>query len=54
MSDRITSLADQKNPVDVVYLDFRKASDVVPHDVLVVKLVRCGLDTVFKMFLSTN
>uniref|UniRef100_A0A670J9Y2 Reverse transcriptase domain-containing protein n=1 Tax=Podarcis muralis TaxID=64176 RepID=A0A670J9Y2_PODMU len=42
--DRITSLVDEGNAVDVVYLDFSKAFDKVPHDILVKKLVKCGLD----------
>uniref|UniRef100_A0A670KJT9 Reverse transcriptase domain-containing protein n=1 Tax=Podarcis muralis TaxID=64176 RepID=A0A670KJT9_PODMU len=41
--DRITSLVDEGNAVDVVYLDFSKAFDKVPHDILVKKLVKCGL-----------
>uniref|UniRef100_A0A670HT18 Reverse transcriptase domain-containing protein n=1 Tax=Podarcis muralis TaxID=64176 RepID=A0A670HT18_PODMU len=42
--DRITSLVDEGNAVDVAYLDFSKAFDKVPHDILVKKLVKCGLD----------
>uniref|UniRef100_A0A670IIX0 Reverse transcriptase domain-containing protein n=1 Tax=Podarcis muralis TaxID=64176 RepID=A0A670IIX0_PODMU len=42
--DRITSLVDEGNTVDVAYLDFSKAFDKVPHDILVKKLVKCGLD----------
>uniref|UniRef100_A0A670IJS6 Reverse transcriptase domain-containing protein n=1 Tax=Podarcis muralis TaxID=64176 RepID=A0A670IJS6_PODMU len=42
--DRITSLVDEGNAVDVAYLDFSKAFDKVLHDILVKKLVKCGLD----------
>ena len=30
--------------MDIVYLDFSKAFDKVPHDILVSKLVKTGLD----------
>ena len=30
--------------MDIVYLDFSKAFDKVPHDILVSKLVKIGLD----------
>lgn len=42
--DRVTSLVDEGNAVDVAYLDFSKAFDKVPHDLLANKLVKCGLD----------
>ena len=34
------------NAVSIVYLDFSKAFDKVPHDILVEKLVKCGMDPV--------
>ena len=42
----MTSLVDAGNAVDIVYLDFSKAFDKVPHDILVSKLVKIGLDKV--------
>uniref|UniRef100_A0A803SNX3 Reverse transcriptase domain-containing protein n=1 Tax=Anolis carolinensis TaxID=28377 RepID=A0A803SNX3_ANOCA len=41
--DRVTSWVDTGNAVDVAYLDFSKAFDKVPHDLLANKLVKCGL-----------
>ena len=42
----MTSLVDEGNAVHIVYLDFSKAFDKVPHDILVRKLVKTGLDKV--------
>ena len=33
--ERVTSLVDAGNVVDIVYLDFSTAFDKVPHDILV-------------------
>ena len=41
--ERVTSLVHAGNVVDIVYLDFSKAFDKVPHDILVNKLVKTGL-----------
>ncbi|PKU38185.1 reverse hypothetical protein [Limosa lapponica baueri] len=40
----ITRLLDKGKAVDIVYLDFRKAFDTVPHTILVEKLASHGLD----------
>ena len=42
--DKVTRLVDEGKAVDVVYLDFSKAFDTVPHSTLVEKLAAHGLD----------
>ncbi|PKU42868.1 rna-directed dna polymerase from mobile element jockey-like [Limosa lapponica baueri] len=42
--DHVTHLLDAGKAVDVVYLDFGKAFDTVPHSVLLEKLVNHGID----------
>ena len=42
--DKVTRLVDEGQSVDMVYLDFSKAFDVVLHNILVVKLSAHGLD----------
>ena len=42
--DKVTCLVDEGKAVDVVYLDFSKAFDTVPHSTLVEKLAAHGLD----------
>ena len=44
--ERVTSFVDAENAVDVIYFDFSKTFDKVPHDILVSKLVKTGLDKV--------
>jgi len=41
--ERLTLAFDESTPVDVVYLDFRKAFDTVPHERLVLKLEAYGI-----------
>jgi len=41
--DQVTQL-DEGKAVDVIYLDFRKAFDTVPHSILLEKLAAHGLD----------
>ena len=41
---KVTRLLDEGKTVDVVYLDFSKAFDTVPHNILVEKLAAHGLD----------
>ena len=42
--DKVARLASEGQAVDVVYLDFRKAFDTVPHNILVERLAAHGLD----------
>ncbi|PKU30031.1 rna-directed dna polymerase from mobile element jockey-like [Limosa lapponica baueri] len=42
--DKVTRLVDEGKAVDVVYLDFSKASDMVSHGILLEKLAAHGLD----------
>jgi len=40
----VTLLVDESKAVDVVYLDFSKAFDSVPHNILMEKLAAHSLD----------
>ena len=42
--EEITKWVDDGSPVDVVYLDFQKAFDKVPHQRLILKLKAHGID----------
>ena len=41
--EEITKWVDEGSPVDVIYLDFQKAFDKVPHQVLILKLKSHGM-----------
>ena len=40
-----TRSVDEKSPVDVLYLDFSKAFDTVPHQRLLIKMKSLGVDS---------
>ena len=42
--DKVTRLVNEGQAVNVVYLDFSKAFDTVPHNILVEKLTAHSLD----------
>ena len=41
--EEITKWVDEGSPVDVIYLDFQKAFDKVPHQRLILKLQSHGM-----------
>ena len=50
--DKWTELLESGEPVDVIYLDFQKAFDSVPHQRLLVKLEAYGITGQLKQWLA--
>lgn len=44
--DEMAGLVDAGRTVNIVCLDFRKAFDTVSNNILIEKLLKCGLDEV--------
>ncbi|PKU46593.1 rna-directed dna polymerase from mobile element jockey- hypothetical protein [Limosa lapponica baueri] len=42
--DQTTGLMNEERAVDVIYLDFSQAFEPISHNILIDKLVKCGLD----------
>jgi ribonucleases P/MRP protein subunit RPP40 len=50
--DRVTQAVDEGCPVDVAYLDFAKAFDVVPHARLIQKMESYGIDRAVLLWIA--
>lgn len=50
--DKILSILDKGDPVDILYLDFSRAFDKVPHKKLLKKLESCGVSGKLKRWIE--
>jgi len=52
--DQVTHLVDEGKALDVIYLDFSKAFDTVPHSILLEKLAAFHLDQCTLCWIKTE
>lgn len=43
--DKLTDLPDKRSAVDLIYLEFSKAFNIVPHGTLLVRLDKMGISS---------
>lgn len=43
--DKLTDLPDKRSAVDLIYLEFSKAFNIVPHETLLVRLDKMGISS---------
>ena len=41
--DKLTEIIDGRNDIDIIYLDFKKAFDSIPHERLMMKMKGYGI-----------
>jgi len=43
--DKLTDLPHKRNAVDLIYLEFSKAFNIIPHEILLVRLDKMGISS---------